>query len=226
MRYAHYIWASIAILLIVLVGVGCWSSGYWPWSHNSDSTASGGPESSSPGGVAVVDLDAVAKQLGADVAIAKQIKDAQTSLDAQLRSVQASLRNQYEEKSKELQNQNHPNASPRDPEATKQELAEFEKKLNLQLVQAQQIARKKFIDYRGSLFRNFRGEVIPVAQEIAARQGLGIVLAKNDSVLLSYDQSHDITNALVSELRKNRSTPHTQQDSTAARPEPSASKLR
>lgn len=189
---------GLAMLVVVFVlgglAVGVWHCGWLPTNAKT-------------GSVAIVDIESVAKQLGADVALERQVKDAEASLNSQLATLQAALRKQYEEKSKELlaPQDNRP-LLPAEATAAKQQLAEFEKRLNQQLLQAQQIARNKFSLYRGSLFVNFRNEVVPVAKKIAGQHGCGVVLTKNDAVLLAFDESHDITNAVVQELRKNQQT--------------------
>ena len=157
----RYLGVTVVIALcVVALFVGAWAYGWLP----------GSPTGARAGSVAVVDIEAVAKQLGADAALERQIKDAETSLNSQLGSLQASLRKQYDDKSKELlAPQDNRALPPADATAAKQQLAEFEKRLNQQLLQAQQTARNQFNAYRGSLFQNFRGEVVPVAKKIAGR---------------------------------------------------------
>ncbi len=208
---------GIALLVVISVtSVFAYITGYWSGSRASQTSS----------GVAVVDLDAVARQLGVDVTMEKQIKDAQTSLDQQLQSLQASLRQQYQQKSEELKAQQGKNGVPSDPAAVKQQLAEIEQKLNLQLLQAQQAARNKFNAYRNGLFQDFRGKVVPVAREVATQHCLGVVLTKNDSILLTFDAAHDITDAVVVKLRNNQPLASAQQISTAACPDHSASNRR
>jgi Skp family chaperone for outer membrane proteins len=190
----RYIGVAI-VLVLVLVGsfAGTWAYG---WLSGSSTIAR-------IGSVAVVDVDAVAKQLGVDAAVERQVKDAETSLNAQLGSFQGALRKQYEDKSKELLAPQDNRAVPAaDPAAAKQQLVEIEKKLNQRLLQAQQTARNQFNAYRGNLLQSFRAEVVPVAKKIAKQHGCGIVLTKNEAVLLAFDESHDITSAVVKELRK------------------------
>jgi Skp family chaperone for outer membrane proteins len=212
MRYLGVTIVSAFFLAALLVGA--WGYGWLPGSQGSART----------GGVAVIDIEAVAKQLGADATLGKQIKDAETSLNSQLGSLQASLRKQYEDKSKELlAPQDNRGLPPADTTAAKRQLAEIEKNLNQQLLQAQQTARNKFIAYRSSLFQSFRGEVVPFAKKIAEQHGCGVVLTKNDAVLLAFEESHDITAAVVEELRKNRSTASEQPAPAVAHSEQSSS---
>jgi hypothetical protein len=131
--------ALVIVLFLVAMFVGAWSCGWLPQGVRN-------------GSVAVVDIESVAKQLGADVALDRQIKDAEASLNSQLASLQAALRKQYEDKSRELlaPRDNRP-LEPAEATAAKQQLAEIEKTLNRQLLQAQQTARDKFNVYRVGL---------------------------------------------------------------------------
>lgn len=178
-------------------------------------------------GIAVVDLDEVAKQLGMDVLLAKQIKNAETSLNKQLGSLQKSLQTQFQQKKQELARQPIARGVNSEDASSKKELAEFERKLNLQLLQSQRKARKEFNTYRQQLIQRFRYEVVPVAQEIAAERGLGVVITKNDAVLLAYDEAHDITAKLIERMREKHSTvPDQQQASRTGHPNPQATQLR
>jgi len=182
----------------VLIAGGC-GTNFW------STPETGGQAAGSPGrlsGVAIVDLDEVAKQLGADVTLVKEINDGQASLNQQLRNLQSTLQAKYREKSQELDTR--PAAAGAVPDAKKQQLAELERDLNLQLNQAQRTAANELSVYRQRLIQRFREEVVPAAQEIAGQRGLGVVLTKNDSVLLAFDDAHDITAAVVAKLRARR----------------------
>ncbi len=213
MRYA-IIFAASAILVSAILA-GAYKGGY----------LSGSAADTKLNGVAVVDLDDLAKRLGDDVTIQKQMKDTQASLDQQLQSLQTSLRQQYQRKLEELKSQQTKNDDPL-PSAAKQLLAELEQKLNLQLLQAQQTARKKLETYRIGLIQDFRNEVGPVAREIASQHGLGVVITKNDAILLTFDDAHDITIALAAKLRENRSAATSRDASVAARADQPAQNLR
>ena len=177
-------------------------------------------------GVAIVNLDEVAKQLGMDAELTKQIKNAETSLNGQLKTFQGSLKEQYLQKKQELDQQSVARGTNPENTPDKQELVEFEQKLNLQLRQAQQDARKKFNIYQQQLIQGFRSEIIPVAQKIAAQHGLKVVIAKNDAVLLAFDEAHDITTTVVKTLRKEKAAAEVQQVSQAARSDSEATQLR
>jgi Skp family chaperone for outer membrane proteins len=184
---------SVVVIVVAALVIGAWNGGW----------LSKPPAGATTGNVAVVDIEAVAKQVGADLAVERQIKDAEASLNSQLGSLQASLKRQYADKAKELlPSLDNRAAPPADATAAKQQLAEFERNLNQQLLQAQQNARSQFAAYRSSLFVDFRTKVVPIARKIASQQGCGVVLTKNDTVLLAVDEAHDITSAVAEEMRK------------------------
>jgi Skp family chaperone for outer membrane proteins len=183
----------------VLIAGGCGTS---LWSTPEGNGQAAATASSRLGGVAVIDLDEVAKQLGADAVLLKEINDGQASLNQQLRNFQSTLQAKYREKAQELETR--PVAGGSAPDAKKQQLAELERELNLQLNQAQRTAANELGVYRQRLIQRFRDEVVPAAQEIAGQRGLGVVLTKNDSVLLAFDDAHDITAAVVAKLRARR----------------------
>jgi Skp family chaperone for outer membrane proteins len=198
MRRFSLIVSLILICQLVMIAGGC-GDGYWP---SRDVNGQAGRSASRPGGVAIVDLDEVARQLGTDVALLKEINDGQASLNQQLKTFQASLQEKYRQKAQELAAR--PVGDVSNPEAQKQQLSQWERELNLQLNEAQRTAQKELTDYRQRLIQRFRDEVVPAAQEVADQRGLGVVLTKNDTVLLAFDDAHNITSAVVVKLRARR----------------------
>jgi hypothetical protein len=61
------------------------------------------------------------------------------------------------------------------------------------LQQAKREAQVKLEQYRQSLVAQFRNEVRPWAQQVAADKGLSVVIPKNEGFLLSVDPGVDIT---------------------------------
>lgn len=211
---------SLVVFQLAIVAGGCGNGG-WPSRGESKQAGSSAHADGRLSGVAVVDLDEVAKQLGIDVALVKQINDGQASLNQQLRTLQTSLSEQFQEKVRVLKSNSLGNGSNLDSAAQKQQLAGLERELNLQLNQAKQTAQKELSVYRQRLIQSFRSEVVPVAREVAVERGLGVVITKNDTVLLAFDDAHDITAALIARLRAKRAAGHDPRASTASRPAPS-----
>jgi Skp family chaperone for outer membrane proteins len=171
------------------------------------------------GGVAIVDMDEVAKQLGSDVALTNEINSGQSSLNQQLRNVQADLQEKLRKKQQELDARPVSDLSKAD--VKKQQLGEYEKELSLQMNRARDTAQIELNAYRQKLLLSFREEVAPAAKDAAAERGLGVVITKNDTVLLAYDDAHDITSAVVAKLRANRSAAATAASASAANRSPS-----
>lgn len=148
--------------------------------------------SGSKGGVALVDLDDVAKRLGRDVAIVRELKDAGGPLSDQLTAAQKDYQAQFDRSKDSI--------GPKPSEADNQKLAELARNLNAQLQQKQQQAQQELNNKRASLVMRFREELKPVALKIAARKGLGIVLVKSEMVVLANEPGLDITEEVVAEM--------------------------
>ena len=149
--------------------------------------------SSAPNGtVAILDLDAVAKRLGRDVAIADQIKAEGETLASQLAKTKTELQSQLDSSAQAL--------GDKPSDADKQKLVELGQSLNARLQSKQQEARQELSQKQLSLIQQFREEVKPIAQKIAAGKGMNTVLLRSDIVVLSADPSVDITDAVVAEM--------------------------
>jgi Skp family chaperone for outer membrane proteins len=153
--------------------------------------------SGSKGGVAVVDLDDVAKRLGRDSAIVQELKDAGGPLNAQLTAAQKEYQTQFDRSKDSI------GTKPSDADA--QKLAELARNLSLQLQQKEREAQQALNDKRTALVVRFREEVRPVALKIAASKGLGVVILKSEAVL-GTAPGLDITDEVVSELIRTSGT--------------------
>jgi Skp family chaperone for outer membrane proteins len=148
--------------------------------------------SASNGTVAVLDFDAVAKRLGRDVAIADQLKAENDTLVAQLGKTKDELQSQLDSSAQAI--------GDKPTDADKQKLVELGQSLNARLQARQQEARQELSQKQVTLIRQFREEVKPVAQKIAASKGMNTVLLRTDLVVLSADPAVDITDAVVAEM--------------------------
>ena len=144
------------------------------------------------GGAAVIDLDAVAKRLGRDVAILAELKEAGAPLRDQLAASQKDYQEQIDRLKTSL------GAKP--SEADKQKLTDLARSLNQQFQQKQQQAQQDMSTKKAALISRFREEVKPVALKIATGKGLGIVQLKNDLTILASEPALDITDEVVAEL--------------------------
>ncbi|MEI8312034.1 MAG: OmpH family outer membrane protein [Verrucomicrobiota bacterium] len=167
---------STLLLLLSFTLLGC------------DRSSFSGPK----GGVALVDLDDVAKRLGRDVAIVQELKDAGGPLSDQLTAAQKEYQTQFDKTKDTI------GARPSDADA--QKLADLARNLNAQLQQKQQQAQQELNTKRASLVTRFREELKPVALKIASRKGLGTVLVKSEMVVLGNEPGLDITDEVVAEM--------------------------
>jgi Skp family chaperone for outer membrane proteins len=151
------------------------------------------------GGVALIDLDAVAKRLGREAAIIRELQDAGNPMGAQLTEARKELQAEFEKAKSDI--------GTKPTEADLQKLAELERNFNTQLQQKQQQAQQELNAKRVALVNRFREEVKPVALKIAAAKSLGAVLIKTDMTILANDPDIDITDAVVAELTKASATP-------------------
>ena len=147
----------------------------------------------SSGGVAVVDLDAVAKQIGATDEISQALKSRESNLNGQLQSLKANYVQQLEAKKIEF------GQEPNEEQNT--QLVAMGRQINLNLVKAQRTAQGNLNVHRAQLVAKFREQVIPIAEEIAQARGLTIVVPKNDSLILSVDDSVNITDEVAQQLK-------------------------
>lgn len=169
----------LALGLALLTSVGCGKFG--------------GQGDAATGGVAVIDLDEVAKKLGRDVEMANSIKQTQDSLNQQLTGVQNSFKQQLEEKRESL--------SPEPTEEETKQLVGMQQQANTRLNQAVNQAKTALGQHRAKVVRDFRTEAQPVALEVAQEKGLSIVVTKNDSVVFGYVNAVDITGEVVDRMK-------------------------
>jgi Skp family chaperone for outer membrane proteins len=148
----------------------------------------GGSGPSGSGGLAVVDLDEVAKQLGRDEHIKAALDAKEAELGAELRQAEAALNAEYRRRAQSA------NYLPGETQRLQAEI-------NGRLRQAQQDSRTKLADYRMGLVTEFREEIKPVAQQIALDRGLSIVVPKNDSLLLAFEPGVEITSAVIEQMK-------------------------
>jgi Skp family chaperone for outer membrane proteins len=144
------------------------------------------------GGVAIIDLDEVARRLGDDVKIVSDVKQRETLLNDSLQALQVSYTRQLEDKRREF------GYSPN--EAQQQELQQLDVNLGAKLQQAQLDAQRELAMHQNGLVTRLRERVRPVAKEVAAARGLPTIVVKNLDVLFHYDEAFNITDEVVEKL--------------------------
>lgn len=146
---------------------------------------------SRPGGVAIVDLDEVARRLGTDKEMIESVQNQAGALNQRLVAAQESAVKQL--------NQVRSNLGE-DQQITNEEAQQFvrlQRSAQLQLNQLQQQARLNLNQHRQQLVGEFRKTAQPIAARVAKEKGFDSVVTRNDSVVFSYDNSVDITEDVI-----------------------------
>lgn len=179
----------------------------------------GSASSASSGGIAVVDLDLVAKTLNRTEVIAASLQSKKSDLDRQLQQVQGQLRDELLKKKEEL------GEEPTDDQ--KKEFVLMDRKAGAVLTQAGRQAQAILDKTRRDFVAEFRNEIRPVAQQVAAAKGLSVVIPKNEGFLLAIDPGVDITDEVIKALQARKpaaapaaaSAPAKAAPQTAAKPD-------
>ncbi|SFH70145.1 OmpH family outer membrane protein [Planctomicrobium piriforme] len=147
-------------------------------------------------GVAVVDLDEVAKQLGRDLEIQSSIQIQTEQLQQKLSAAEQSAAAQLTEVRKPFGE--HPTA------AQEEQFRRLQQSAQSQLAQLKQKAEQEIAAHRQQLVARFKAEARPIAAKIARKHRFGTVVTKNDSFLFSFDEAVDITADVVAALGESR----------------------
>ena len=144
------------------------------------------------GGVAILDLDEVAKRFGCDKQMGTSIQQREASLNQQLASIKASYEKQIAERRQEFGD------TPTDEQAKL--LADIRRQAGASLNKVRQQAKNNLNQHGSLLIQGFRKEIKPIAREVAREKGLSIIVTKNDSVVFDYDTTVDITEGVIEKL--------------------------
>lgn len=145
------------------------------------------------GGVAVLDIDKVAKTMGIEDNVKNSLKEIEENLNNQLRTIQNELQARFDN----LRSQ----VGPEPTQEQAQELAKINGQLTQQLTQSRTQAQSQLNAKQFELVSEFREKVKPVALEIAESKGLSIVVTPDQS-LFAFSDNVDITEAVTAEMKK------------------------
>ena len=177
---------------LVLTGAAVWLTG-------CGMQFGGSSASSTRGGLAVVDLDKVAAETGKSIQMKEIFQLQENSVRQQLANAQFSANSQLETMTKEF------GETPTDEQQKKQ--AQFRFNATNELGKLQNQASTKLSEYKQDQIAKFRTEIKPIAQEIAMKRGLSVVIPKNDGLLLAVDPGVDITEDVIKAYREKRPAP-------------------
>jgi Skp family chaperone for outer membrane proteins len=152
-------------------------------------------DTKAPARVAIVDLDAVAKAVGRDAVIRKQLETATQQLNQQLLKAAGEMKTQIEAEQKKLGDK----PSEEDQKRVQQMLAAA----NQNVQNNKMVAQLRQQQLKNELIVQFRNEIRPIAEKAARAQGAAAVFVATDNVVLWFDPSLDITDEVIAEYRAN-----------------------
>ncbi len=147
----------------------------------------------SKGGVAVVDLDKVAKELGRDVEMANDLRQNQSVLAGKLSAIEKNAVEQLTKMKAEL------GEAPAEDKAKEFAQSAQNAQVNFNALQKQAVTA--IGQRRDVLVASFRQEARPFADKIAKANGANAVMTRNDAFLFSFDNTIDITEQVIAEMR-------------------------
>lgn len=144
--------------------------------------------SAEKGGVAILDIDRVAKELNVDQAVLGELKSIEVDLNAQLTQIRNNLQGRM--------NQLEAQASQQQTQQAQKQLVAANQQLNQQFNQVKAQAQGKMAAERVKKINEFRDKVRPIAEAAAKERGLDVVLTKSPQVFTFVD-AVDITEAVI-----------------------------
>jgi Skp family chaperone for outer membrane proteins len=171
--------AFIAPLALTVAGCG--------WQSDS-------PRAETPGAVAIIDLDEIARRLGSDRQISSLIAQRQNALTKQVVELAKKYNAQIEEQKAKLTS---PEGQP--AENFEVTVASWQQQASASLTQVKQRAEADLTNTRLQLVNQFRDRIKPAARRVAQERGLSVIVTKNDTVF-DFVSTADITDAVVDEL--------------------------
>lgn len=148
----------------------------------------------------VVDPVPVAKSIGRDELMQKQLDSAIEQLNAQVRQHSSGLSTKVEQEKEKL--------GKKPSDASTEKFRELVAAASESIKQTQLLARQKAADYRASLLDEFNAELRAAAADIAKQRGANHVLVVDDN-LLWFDPAADITADVIAKLRAKASADNT-----------------
>lgn len=152
------------------------------------------------GGVAVVNMESVARALGRDATIEQQINTRTQELQGQLQQVAKQIGDKLQAEVAKTPDQR--------PQLQQQAQAAF--------AQQQQQAQQILGQFRVKLATDFRNEVKTAAQKIAEERGFNVVVV--DQVAVYYKETQDITDDVTKAMRGGAAAPAAGEAASPAKP--------
>ncbi|MDC0311682.1 OmpH family outer membrane protein [bacterium] len=160
------------------------------------------------GGVAIVDIDAVAKELGISDAVVAKLQAASTQLNQDLNNAKGQLQGKMNQAEAQVGQQ--ANAQGR------QQLVDFNRQLNQQYDQYVAQARQAITNTRVQEIRAFQEKLKPVALAAAKAKGFDVVMMKVSPPVFVFSDEADITQEVIAAAKKAGIKPETAAAAPAA----------
>lgn len=140
------------------------------------------------GGVAVLDIDKVAQELGIDQSVLTELKQIEGNLNSQLAQVRQNLQTQMNQ----LEARAGQNRTPQ----TQAQLVEANRKLNADFGAVRAQAQSQLTSARVQRINDFREKLRPLALESAKAKGLHVVMTLTPNLYAHADEV-DITEDVI-----------------------------
>lgn len=142
------------------------------------------PATAQKGGVAILDIDEVAKQLGVEEKVRVDLLNIQNSLNAELQKAQTTMQTQMDGVEKA--------AGEKPSEEQRKQILATNQQLNDEFNRMKAQAQQNLGQERVRMISEFRTRLEPIALKAAKAIGLDVVVMKNAPVF-TFDASVDIT---------------------------------
>jgi len=147
------------------------------------------PAMAQKGGVAVLDIDEVARQLGVEEKVRVDLLNMQNNLNADLQRTQTTMQNQMSGVEKA--------AGEKPSEEQQKQIVATNQQLNEEINRIKGQAQQTLAQERVRMIHDFRVRLQPTALKAAEALGLEVVLMKVTPPVFAYATSVDITQATV-----------------------------
>ena len=151
--------------------------------------------SPAPGAVGIVELDKVAQAMGWLTRMQERLGSQTQNFDVQLSGLKTQIETTINAERRKIGE--HPTPQQQ------QQLAQMIAVGNNQLATAANQAQNQVATLRAQMATQYRDLVCPVARRVADAHGLSIVLAADAGQVLSYNDSVNLTQAVIDALQKN-----------------------
>lgn len=144
--------------------------------------------------VGVIDLDRISQETGHTEMAQAQLNELRSTLQKDLSDTQTRLKNDMQASQDKL------GEKPTPEQIT--EMQQAASKMQSEMMQQQTSASQALQSKQTELITTFRNNVRAVADRVAQKRGMHIILLRNPSVLLGSDKEVDITDEVLAEMKK------------------------